>query len=42
MPESPNGRMPEWLIGCCIALVLVTLLVIFGSELGFGDNPLME
>ena len=41
MPDPDKKRMPEWLIGCCIAIVLVILLILSASKLGFGDNPLI-
>lgn len=41
MPGSDKKLMPEWLIGCCIAIVLVVMLILWASRLGFGDNPLI-
>lgn len=32
---------PEWLIGLIVAIVVVTIVLLVGSRLGFGDNPLI-
>lgn len=33
--------IPEWLIGLIAAVVLVSILLLIGWQLGFGDNPLL-
>ena len=41
--ERPRRRIPEPLIGFMIAVVVMTLVLVAGTRLGwFGDDPTFE
>lgn len=35
-------RIPAWLLGLIIAVVLTVAILLFSNVLGFGDDPVVE
>lgn len=37
-----NKRIPAWLFGLIVAVVLTVVVLLVANALGFGDDPVVE
>lgn len=42
MSEQGTRRLPAWLLGLIIAVVVFVAVLLIFSALGFGDDPVVE
>ncbi|HKZ26178.1 MAG TPA: hypothetical protein VJ398_10355, partial [Acidimicrobiia bacterium] len=45
-PDNPRGkhrkgRMPPWLVGLILAVILFVIVLVTANFLGFGDDPVV-
>ena len=40
--SNESRRMPAWLLGLLIAIVVFAVVLVLFSALGYGDDPVLE